>query len=629
MNKLVAASVVVFFLLAESNLWSQDDYGYSLVRVVRVEPGAPSEPKILLPQPFALYRTGNFEAASRSEYYVYVTGPKSEVEAVIDWPGVKISQVIVGDQRLPLRRDGAQVRVTIPVRHGRLSNLHGVGQDAWNTLEVWSHHDEENLKIQVPHNDRDRATGVYSKEPWVAAQAQAALDFVFAGREVMRDWKLHHALAAEEPSFVELMGFETNNPLHGDAPPHWHLSIFWPDKRQTRTGVMCIPHFYLDDSSRVTSNAFSTYGPASPGEASQWQERILGPGEPALYKDRRGQVRMVITIRTDGGIDLGSDINAATYSILAAQDGALIRRHGAPWRRVHVDDDVKQGLLTVTVSQIPAGSEKPHLELHRYDPLTGVARKQKTPLPLGHRGLLRHAPENTLPAFAACLELGMGFELDVRTTKDGQLVVLHDDSVQRTTNGPPQSVRDMSLLELKQLDAGSWFGTAFGGVRIPTLEETLALVAERKRGRTMIALNVKDITREGETKLVRLVERYGLLGESFAFDQSKEMSRRLKKLNPAFRIGRNVRREGIDAVLEEGLIDCFLLMSTPTTEDVSRLNAYGKQVLFNYAGSGESRREEKAWRQAAAAGIDGLLTDYPLDFRAVLRESPAEPRQAE
>ena len=58
------------------------------------------------------------------------------------------------------------------------------------------------------------------------------------------------------------------------------------------------------------------------------------------------------------------------------------------------------------------------------------------PIPVAHRGLLRHAPENTLPAFAACLELGMGFELDIRTTKDGYLVVLHDDSVKRTTNGP-------------------------------------------------------------------------------------------------------------------------------------------------------------------------------------------------
>ena len=76
------------------------------------------------------------------------------------------------------------------------------------------------------------------------------------------------------------------------------------------------------------------------------------------------------------------------------------------------------------------------------------------PILISHRGLLRHAPENTLPAFAACLELGIGFELDIRTTKDGQLVVIHDDSVERTTNGPSRSIRDMTLEEVKQLDAG-------------------------------------------------------------------------------------------------------------------------------------------------------------------------------
>ena len=67
------------------------------------------------------------------------------------------------------------------------------------------------------------------------------------------------------------------------------------------------------------------------------------------------------------------------------------------------------------------------------------------PISIAHRGLLRHAPENTLPAFAACLELGMGFELDIRTTKDGHLIVLHDDNVKRTTNGIPPSTASMTL----------------------------------------------------------------------------------------------------------------------------------------------------------------------------------------
>src|SRR2546426_3765520 len=61
--------------------------------------------------------------------------------------------------------------------------------------------------------------------------------------------------------------------------------------------------------------------------------------------------------------------------------------------------------------------------------------RQKAPLLVAHRGLLKHAPENTLASFAACLELRLGFELDIRRTKDGHLVCLHDDDVRRTTNG--------------------------------------------------------------------------------------------------------------------------------------------------------------------------------------------------
>ena len=251
-----------------------------------------------------------------------------------------------------------------------------------------------------------------------------------------------------------------------------------------------------------------------------------------------------------------------------------------------------------------------------------LKRGQATdPIPIAHRGLLRHAPENTLPAFAACLDLCMGFELDVRTTKDGRLIVLHDDNLQRTTNGPARFVREVTLVELKKLDAGGWFDDAFSGEPIPTLDETLALVAKRKRGKTIVALNIKHLTREGEADLVELVEKHDLLEDSFAFDQADDVSRRLKKLNPAFRIGGNVNRRNIEGRLEQGLLDCFLLLSTPTREEVSLLRKQGKQVLFNYAGVGESRRNSETWKQAAAAGIDGMLTDYPLECRKVWREA--------
>src|SRR5262245_41647748 len=75
------------------------------------------------------------------------------------------------------------------------------------------------------------------------------------------------------------------------------------------------------------------------------------------------------------------------------------------------------------------------------------------PIVVGHRGLPTHAPEETLAAFRACAELRVGIELDVRRTRDGQLVCLHDPTVDRTTDGKGK-LGDLSLRELRQLDAG-------------------------------------------------------------------------------------------------------------------------------------------------------------------------------
>ena len=254
------------------------------------------------------------------------------------------------------------------------------------------------------------------------------------------------------------------------------------------------------------------------------------------------------------------------------------------------------------------------------------------PILIAHRGLLQHAPENTLPAFANCLELGMGFELDIRTTRDGKLVVLHDATLVRTTNGPNRPLSEFTWKQLQKFDAGSWFAPRFTGLRVPSLEETFALVRERKRRPTLLALNVKGITRDGERELVRLLEKFKLFKESFAFDQSDECSERHKALDPRIRIGRNVRREEIDSRLAEGTTDVYLLTSVPNEAEVSLLRKHRKAILFNYAGTGEHRREKKNWLRVRELGIDGMLTDYPLDCaklwqlnKAATNDSKAKP----
>ncbi|MFZ5616147.1 MAG: glycerophosphodiester phosphodiesterase [Pseudomonadota bacterium] len=92
---------------------------------------------------------------------------------------------------------------------------------------------------------------------------------------------------------------------------------------------------------------------------------------------------------------------------------------------------------------------------------------------VGHRGTKRFAPENTLAAFDKAIEMGArAIEMDVRMTADGEFVIMHDATVDRTTNGRGL-VSQMTLAEIKKLDAGSWFGREFAGERVPTLREAL------------------------------------------------------------------------------------------------------------------------------------------------------------
>ncbi len=99
--------------------------------------------------------------------------------------------------------------------------------------------------------------------------------------------------------------------------------------------------------------------------------------------------------------------------------------------------------------------------------------QERQVLNIGHRGAPEAAPENTLSAFAAAMELGAhGVELDVMLSKDGEIVVIHDYTLDKTTDGTG-AVKDYSLAELKQLDAGYWFAENFTGERIPTLQEVI------------------------------------------------------------------------------------------------------------------------------------------------------------
>jgi glycerophosphoryl diester phosphodiesterase len=105
-----------------------------------------------------------------------------------------------------------------------------------------------------------------------------------------------------------------------------------------------------------------------------------------------------------------------------------------------------------------------------------------------HRGASAEAPENTLAAFRRALEVGAdGIELDVHLSADGVPVVIHDDTLERTTDGHGP-VAAQTRASLARFDAGAWFAPEFGGEELPTLEATLRLLA----GRLRLNLEVKE-----------------------------------------------------------------------------------------------------------------------------------------
>jgi glycerophosphoryl diester phosphodiesterase len=108
-------------------------------------------------------------------------------------------------------------------------------------------------------------------------------------------------------------------------------------------------------------------------------------------------------------------------------------------------------------------------------------------LVIGHRGALGYAPENTMASFEKGLECGADLlEFDIRMSRDGALIVMHDASVSRTTDGHGR-IEDMTLAEIKKLDAGSWFGSQYRGERVPTLIEVL----DWAKGRVSLVIEIK------------------------------------------------------------------------------------------------------------------------------------------
>ncbi len=250
-----------------------------------------------------------------------------------------------------------------------------------------------------------------------------------------------------------------------------------------------------------------------------------------------------------------------------------------------------------------------------------LAADQPAPRLVSHRGLFKHAPENTLPGFAACLDLRLGLELDVRRTRDGQLVCLHDADVQRTTNGKGP-VAGLSLEELRRLDAGRWFDPLYTGLQVPTLEEVFVLLRQRQQTEVMAAIDFKINDDRVAEEVVQLARKQGILRQLLCIGitiDNQPFRQRLKKADPQTPVARLAPSpEQLTEALEDATADWVYLRFVPTPEQVERIHKAGKKVFLS--GPRVAGREPDNWRLARKGGVDALLTDYPLECRAVWRQ---------
>lgn len=151
---------------------------------------------------------------------------------------------------------------------------------------------------------------------------------------------------------------------------------------------------------------------------------------------------------------------------------------------------------------------------------------------VAHRGMVSGFPENTLAAFRQSISLGFSaIEVDLRATADGHIVVMHDDTVDRTTSGTGD-VGQMTLAEIKTLDAGSYAGSRFADQHVPTYEEVLG--ALRGSG-TKLVLDIKPCDGLDNERVVRLTERCGAVLDVIVGPRSIADLRDFKRLNPNLR----------------------------------------------------------------------------------------------
>jgi glycerophosphoryl diester phosphodiesterase len=231
-------------------------------------------------------------------------------------------------------------------------------------------------------------------------------------------------------------------------------------------------------------------------------------------------------------------------------------------------------------------------------------------LVFGHRGASAYAPMNTLPAFELAVEQGAaGIELDVHRSQDGYPVIVHDFTVDSTTDGSGQ-VTSMTLAQLKELDAGSWFGEQFRGVRIPTLDEVFEAVGQK----LYIHVEIKSVSEhtDGVEQVVAdTIDRHGLRERVIVSSFNPLALKRFRDILPDVAIGFLYSADvPVDTRLMMQQLDLPHEARHPHEELIDvRYMAWAREQGY-WVNTWTVNDPQRAV-QLANLGVDGIITDKP------------------
>ena len=227
-------------------------------------------------------------------------------------------------------------------------------------------------------------------------------------------------------------------------------------------------------------------------------------------------------------------------------------------------------------------------------------------LVIAHRGASGHAPENTLAAFRKAVALGATFiETDLQLSRDARFVAIHDSTLNRTTNGQG-AVHDMTLAQIRRLDAGSWFGSEFAGERVPTLEEVLQF---SKKHDVVFYLEMKPAgSWGGEHALIGALRQSGEVARTVVISFDPSIVFNLRKIEPTLMTGLlfdGQIEKPIEKTLEVGARQLAVRGDLVTPALLAAAKKNDLQVVC------WTVNHPAHMRMLIAAGVAGIMSDYP------------------